>query len=226
MASVQFYGTDAVLLAAENRNVPNWAIFQGKQFLFKYEEGNMDESLQYLLSILQSLQISSATYTICFYEDDVKIKQNTPHDGSFNFKTISEGEREAKNQSYQNNSAAILQKLDAIETRLSLIEEEDEEEDEEEPGGLNGIVAGLLNEPDKLMQLINVGKSLLGIGSPQRPAAVAGVPGNDEDEKINRAIESLKQSDPDFSIHIEKLAAIAKEQPKFFNQLIKMLESF
>lgn len=225
-SSVQFYGPDAVLMAAENRNVPNWAIFQGKQFLFKYEGGNMDESLQYLESILSSLQVSAAVYTICFYEDAEKIKQNTPHDGSFNFKTISESEKEQRQQAYQNHSSAIMQKLDAIETRLSIIEEEDSEEEEEETGGINGIIAGLLNDPDKILQLINVGKSLLGIGSATRPTAVAGVPVNDETEKINQAIESLKQSDPDFANHIDKLATIAKEQPKFFNQLIKMLESF
>ena len=90
MPSVQFFGADNVIKAAENRKCPAWAIFQGKQFLFKYEGSDLNESQDFLEKILENLQDSVSVYTIRFYEEAVKIKENTPYDGSFNFRMLEE----------------------------------------------------------------------------------------------------------------------------------------
>ena len=108
---------------------------------------------------------------------------------------------------------------------LSALEQEPEDE-EEESGTINGIVKGFLTEPDKLLQLIEVGKSLLGIGTRNRQAAMAGIPEKEPADTISKAIDLLSQSDPNFAEHIQKLAKLATEQPALFKQLLKMLENF
>lgn len=225
MASVQFFGINAVLQAAENRGCPKWAIFQGKQFLFKCELDTLEESIDFLGQILENLEQSTAVYTICFYEDAEKIKANTPHDGSFNFRTISETDRQNISAKYESGKNAIFDKLQAIEDRLIMLEQEPEDE-EEESGTINGIVKGFLTEPDKLLQLIEVGKSLLGIGTRNRQAAMAGIPEQANADTISKAVALLSQADPNFAEHIQKLAKLATEQPALFKQLIKMLENF
>jgi hypothetical protein len=72
MPAVQFYGVNEVLKAAENRDCPQWGIFQGKQFLFKYEEIDQVESLTFLQEILKALQRSDAIYTIKFTNRKIK----------------------------------------------------------------------------------------------------------------------------------------------------------
>lgn len=227
MASIQFYGIKPVLTAADNRKCPKWAIFQNKQFLFKYEDENETESIEFLNTVLDNLKHSTAVYTLQFYEDTVKIKANTPHDGSFNFRLVEEEERQHRNDMYRTGNSAVLQKLEAIESRLNQIEEEEEDESED-LGGIAGIALGLLKEPEKLSQLITIGKSLLGMNQNNlRPiqGKVAGIDVSSiEAEKIHLAIETLKKNDPEIVKHLEKLAAISEQEKGMFKQLLFMLD--
>lgn len=221
MASVQFYGAEKIIEAAANRKCCRWAIFCGSQFLFKYEGESDQESQDFLSQVLESIEHSSAVYTIKFYEDAVKIKDKTPHDGSFNFRLIGEDERMQKQAVYQTGSRAVIDKLEAIEARLNAIDEAEEEE----PAGISGVLMGLLQEPEKLGALINIGKSLLGMGPTytQQPVRVAGTPGG-EDEKLSKAIETLKRNDPKIADHLGKLADISETDKATFKYLLSMLD--
>lgn len=226
LPSVQFYGAETVLKAAENRDCPKWAIFQAKQFLFKYEADDQEGSLQMLGEVLKNLRHSSAVYTICFYEDVDKIKANTPHDGSFNFRMITEEEKEMRNEAFRGGNRAIMEKLEAIEQRLQTVEADDDEDDEEEEmGGIGGLLMGLIKEPEKLGQLIHIGKSLLGMTYTQQPGKVAGIEVTGiEAETLHNAIETLKKNDPKISEHLSKLAQISEKDPATFKYLVGMLD--
>lgn len=221
MAAIQFYGKDAVIKAAENRDCAPWAIFQGRQFLFKCEEQEIGASVAFLEEILQSLSHSTAVYTIKFYEEAKKIKENTPCDGSFNFRLVEEEERAQRQAMYSTGSRAVIERLERIEAQLT----EDEEEEDEEPeiGSINGVIAGLIQEPEKLMQLINIGKTLLGIGPKMTnaPGAIAGIP---EDQQLAAAIEILKKNDPKIAQHLAKLAHISENNKDTFTYLVGMLD--
>lgn len=223
--AIQFYGSDAVLTAVQNRDCPNWAIFQGRQFLFKYEGGDMDESTQLLGEILENLRHSTAVYTIQFYEDAPKIKANTPHDGSFNFRLISEEARQERQQMYATGSTAVLQKLESIEARLGSLEDDDDDAEEEEPGGIMGI----LQDPQRLGAIthgLQVLSALLGINKPQPAGSLAGInpPVSVMDPKITAALEALAAKDPKLPEHLEKLAQLAQNDPATFTWLLGMLE--
>ena len=227
LPSVQFYGANNVIEAATNRDCPNWAIFQGKQFLFKYEGGDMAEGIELLEKILNSMRQSTAIYTICFYEEAEKIKANTPYDGSFNFRLVTEQEREERHNQYSGTRNLILEKLESIEQRLQTVEADEDEDDSNEMGGIGGMLMGLIQEPEKLATLISIGKNLLGMGNTQQQAArVAGIDVTSlEGERIHNAVEILKKNDPKIAEHLTKLANMSEKDPATFNYLLKMLDN-
>lgn len=254
--SIQFYGIDQVMDAAKNRACPGWAIFQGRpaQFLFKYQINDLDSSLQFLEKILSSLESTGneAAYTIKFFEHegnkDLKIKENSPCDGSFNFRLIEEEERQQRKTLYQGTSNKVLEKLEGIENRLLQIEQGHVEEVEED-NTLQGQIVGMLKEPSRLNEFIAAlanAKSLLGIG-PAAPAyvgninragqilnqvtAAAPAPVQNlsltEEQKLQRlgnAIDTLEKNDPQIVDHLEKLASMAVNNPSQFKNLLSMLD--
>lgn len=218
-ASVQFFGRDNIAMAYDNRKCIRWAIFQGSQFLFKYDGDDLAESEQLFSQIIDSLDVSGsdAVYTCKFYEDKVKIKNATPYDGSFNFKMITPDAKQERGQLYAASSQAILAKLTELETRL----DERENDQDDDDGSINGILSGLLREPEKLGQLINAGKALFA-GTGTRPAAmVNGVPDQD---RITKVIDRLLKNDPKIIDHLEKLADLAENEKSTFDYLLSMLE--
>lgn len=227
-ASVQFYGQDNIITAAENRNCPRWAIFSGRQFLFKYEGTDKNESLQFLEKILESLREAGtvATYTLRFYEDNQKIKDNTPYDGSFNFRLVEEEERQQKALMYAGNSKLVIERLEAIEQKLSGVDQEEDEE--EEPETINSILMGFLKEPQKIEQMLGIVGKIF--GGAKYAGAISGTPAitassNEEEIKIAEAVEVLKANDSKIGDHLLKLAGIAKEKPEAFKYLLTLLES-
>src|SRR4029077_12155374 len=92
--SVQFRGIDTAVDAYKNQDVPKWGLFQGTQFLSKYEGSNIQEGAELLEAFLRALDLRTAdncTYTLCVYDglpDGEKIRSNTKYDGSFNFRLV------------------------------------------------------------------------------------------------------------------------------------------
>lgn len=223
-ASIQFYGKDAVTTAADNRQCARWAMFDGRQFLFKYEGNDKEESLQMLEKTLDCLQESGtiSRYTLKFYEEAVKIKENTPCDGSFNFKLFEEEQIQQRKVMYQANNSELLKRLEAIEEKISGSGDEEPEEEEED------FISGLLKDPTKIEQYMGMIGRLFSGG--KAAAAIAGTPAvstaaTTEEGKINEAVNILKQHDSELSKHLLKLAAIAKEKPDAFKYLTQMLDS-
>lgn len=230
-SSIQFRDSEAVLAAYLNRNCPAWGLFQGKQFMFKYEGSTVQEGEAALTEVLDMLGNGStnAIYTLKVYEDfsGKKIKENTPCDGSFNFRLNDE------NQVITNSQASsfkkqdlILEKLAVLEARMDSENEEEEEEDETEKA--LGKIGSYINHPVVAMiaQALFPGTKLPAL-APAAPGQTLGnVPAAaTPDQQIEQALEILKQRDPKLHEHLGKLAAMAVHQPANFEFLIKTLDT-
>lgn len=241
MSSIQFKGIDVVLEAYESRNVAAWSLWQGRQFLFKYEGDNVTEGANELHSILDKLKHSTnAIYTLKVYEDlgkGGKIKNNTPDDGSFNFK-LNFDEQEISSQQY-----GSLRRQDKLEQDIAelkqMILERDNEEEEDEPHRL-GVIGEILNDPgisQILQPLIQPFLSkILGLGSTPAQTPMRSISGINDDTRstntanddaaatLNEAIKILKEADPKLPEHLMKLATLSKESPDSFNFLLQTLD--
>lgn len=70
-SSVQFMGREATLQAFQNSDCSNWAVLQGKQFMFKYEGTSTAEAYSHLDELLKMVASSSgseAAYTLRTYD--------------------------------------------------------------------------------------------------------------------------------------------------------------
>lgn len=223
-SSIQFKGIDGVIEAYENRGVAAWSLWQGKQFMFKYEGHSIEEGAQQLQATLELLaQSTNAIYTLKVYEELTggKIKSNTPDDGSFNFKI--NGDEQALTQSQYTsyrNSNEIVQRLADIEDRLN----QQEEKYEPEPSRL-GFIGEILSDPGLQPIVQPLIAKIFGTAAPSRMprAAINGI--NDDERVLSEAITELKKHDTRLHEHLAKLAAIAKENPQSFNFLLTTLDS-
>lgn len=224
-SSVQFIGSDAVLKACENRNCPAWSLWQGRQFMFKHDASTVDDAINALQEVLEMIgESTNAIYTLKVYEDlkpGTKIKENTPADGSFNFR-LNNPEQMITNSQYsrQVGMNQVLSELNAIKLQLAEKEEEEEEEETDTEKTL-GKIGDLMNNP-VVMQLASMflGKTI------QLPAPAPGSLGNvgDQETKIKNALVVLKEHDARLGDHLEKLAAIAVSKKESFLFLINTLD--
>lgn len=258
MASIQFRGIAQVIRAFEDRGADAWSIWDGKAFLFRGVGAPEFETL------LRSLDTSGSTaiYTLKVYDDidnAKKIKPSTECDGSFNFRLYDRDIEESyrPGQSWT-QTKQLEERFTALEQRMNQFLEQTEivdEEEEEKPTDLLGVVTGLLQQPEKLEKLIEVGHRLLG-GSMQ-PAYLGNVnrivapnepiqqnnnpslsPSNNipvvetEEQKekklirLGTALDTLEKADPSIVDHLEKLAVIAATKPEQFKGLIGMLDLY
>jgi len=241
MASVQFFGLDRVITAAENLGTPAWAIYITPALRFtKYEGDSMEESIKMLHTNLEALQDNNTagTYTIKFYEPAEgakKLKIGTKsavESCGFNFKLMTPEERTQNvigGQLQYGALSGILKENETLKARLSALEER---EDQPEPDMIGSLVNDLLRQPEKLGALINIGKSLLR-GEAIQPAAIGRVitpvetqttmedlTGTPNYERIGAAIDALSDKVPDLENHLEKLAAMDADK---LNALLKMM---
>lgn len=253
MSSVQVYGNENILTAAKNRGCTCWAIFEKNQFLFKCdpqdkngEPMTFEDSMQFLEKCLECIQNSKAQYTIRFYDDiprGTRIKASTDYDGSLNFLTVSPEEHTERTANWQvgSTSSKILNRLEAIETKLNAQElEEVEEEDTSALGTIGNVVLGLFQQPEKLEHLIQIGRSLLtgafpaaqgvtrmGATSAAGNTPSTAEPANDGDkmQRLEAALNILEANDPKIVDHLEKLATLSANNKAFFGMLITSLEN-
>lgn len=236
-ASVQFYGIDSVMQAAQNRECPCWGIWINGRMFSKYESNDLTASMAMLQTNLEMLEESNANavYTLKFFEcnngQPIKINEKSVSDGgSFNFKLIDQDERAAGVMRVSGYSKYIQEMQTEIADLKQQLAEKDQDDDE--PETIGSVLLDLVKNPQQLAYLVNVFKSITG-GPQVNLGAMAGVlPGGQvetaevQDDQLNRtaaALDTLEKSDPNFSTHIEKLAKIAKENPDQFRMLLNML---
>lgn len=235
-ASIQFRGIDGILNAFDNRGVPAWSLWQGKQFLIK---GYDREPLQAFLGALMEGG-SNAIYTLKVYEDLTedevkKIKSNTPDDGSFNFRLDGEDMQRLDNPTYRRNYGDLDSRLKRIEDLLT-----DNPESEAEPETIGSAAMKVLQDPQQLAKYIDIFRGIFSPGNPAvpppmykepaaSPAAAMGSVQEKQEQDLNRlekAIDTLAAADPRLIEHLEKLASLATNNAGQFQMLLSMLEKF
>jgi len=117
--------------------------------------------------------------------------------------------------------ASLKAEIAALKMRLEQedIDEDDNEDDEEPPS----FISGLMNNPQVQAMILS---SLSGILNPQTKVTnVAGVSDVNEDQetKIDQAIEILLQYDDKLGDDLLLLSDLAKNDSMQFNFLLKML---
>lgn len=231
MATVQFKSAEKVMEAFTNRGVEAWSIWVGKQYMFK---GIGAEELQSHLDLLS--EGNNVVYTLQVYEgitNASQIKSNTAHDGSFNFRLNAEGQGWPAGAPpwYYEKKMGLEKRIEELESRAIDANEENKDDT------IGGILNSYLNDPAKLGQLVQVGRTLMGLPcsssltgmQPVQNATIGNVNPVNDDEKINRlaaAIDTLEKNDPDILAHLEKLARISVNNPPMFKTLINMLNNF
>lgn len=234
-SSVQFRNKESVIDAYSSRKVAAWSIWQGRQFMFKYEGKDIEEGLSQLDETLNAISKgSTAIYTLKVYEElstgkgVVKIKSNTPDDGSFNFRLNDpEGVPTVGQMNTYQRTDELKQHIAMLENRIKELEEDEDEEEEESVGGINGFLAGLMGNPAIQNVIQNFFTNMAAnLATPKVATALHGVPDNNQDEKINAAIETLKQCDEKLGDHLAKLASIAVNKPSQFKMLLSMLKMY
>ena len=242
--SVQFRSAEQVLEAYESRNVAAFAIWQGKQFLFKYEGDSLEEGAGLLSKWVEMLESneSSAIYTVCVYEElpaNGKIKDNTPYDGSFNFRLQNTPSGYLPPQQYVNyqqhggNLKVLLDKLQAQQTQIEHLQQQLNEPEEEEENSL-GMVGKLLEHPvlgpviSPLLEKLANGIAEKIVGNDE-PAAnlrrVSGIGDSEADQRILNALQQLEKNVTDLPAVLEKLALLSEKRPAQFRLYLGMLTS-
>lgn len=224
MASIQFKSIDTVLEAYERRKVPAWSLWQGSQFMFKYEGDDLEQGASELQTILEALRESTnAIYTLKVYEDvpGGRIKDKTPHDGSFNFK-LNADSQEISQQQY-----GSLRKYDKLEQEMQEIKQLLlAREEEEEPQNRLGIIGEILNDPGTSSIVVPLIMKAFGLGNlppQQMPMRINGIE-QDEQQTLSEALRILKANDPKLAEHLMKLAKLSNESPDSFKFLLTTLD--
>lgn len=239
--AVQFRGIKNVLKAYTNKAVPAWGLFQGTQFLEKYEGADIEEGATLLRDYLEALDQRSNdqnTYTICVYEipGGQKINSATKFDASFNFRLLDTIE-----DHLQNRIAG------GLETRIAGMEQKLNELLDPETGPVEltpteqlwATVGKILEHPQiqqalaqKMVGVIDGLSNTVGaiFRQPGAPAAIGAAPkainAQDENAKLQEAVNILVTVDPQLGTNLLKLAGIAKQDPAKYELLISMLKTF
>jgi hypothetical protein len=229
--SVQFRGIKNVVKAYTNKNVPAWGLWQGTQFLEKYEGADIEEGATLLQDYLQALDQRSNdtnTYTLCVYDvpKGTKITSASKYDASFNFRILDTIE-----DHYQNKMGGALDaRISGLEEKLDAVLHPAESEVDEKPDAWF-FLTKLFEHPQiqqvlitKVLGLVDgVSNMFTGGMGAARPAQAIGSADNSETEKLQTAVGILAGIDPQLGSHLLALAQIAQKDPGKYNSLIGML---
>lgn len=237
---IDLRGSEQVLQSFDLNATPFFAIYQGKDLKFQHLENDIDSAKELLVNNLNVLEQggSSAPLKIVYYYDlnsngklsNENIKGSNTfricNGGPSNYNSFNDGQvipipyRESRANREQ--EARIL----ALEQRLLEAEAEEEEETPQAVGGMQGVLAGLLNNPqiqDALVgRLIGFLDKILPAQTPAGniPAMVSGA--SDDDQQIRQSLQTLFSKGMTVA-DIQKLANIAETQTPYFNTLLSML---
>lgn len=227
--SVQIKGKDKLLEAFDNIKVEAFSIWQGKQMLVK---GFGMEELTALIEMFED-GATNAPYTIKWYEDitDKKqIKNNTPDDGSLNFRLNGEAQ-EITNAQYSavHNRNELISKIGALENKFDTVLERLDSEPEPEQENKLGFIGEILGHPSIAPLIPQFVSMLMGTGQSSQPARLPQVAtlGNvPNDSAMTEAITKLKLYDSKLSEHLAKLAHLAEKEPATFTMIMNSLDSY
>lgn len=250
--AIQLRGTPAILKAFDSIAIANWALVYDRQILFKCAGEQLEESKSVLEGFIKQLEKSrtSAQYVLHFYEDikdRKKIRISTESDFAYNIEIFDAEEYPEPNSVRRRDGYALItDRLDAIDAKLALKDEEETDEEDTigaTPGWL-GAVNKILDNPavqkglgDRLMQMLD--SFLKPTQAPAMPKQLGTIGGTGQEasdaitqitqeqyDKIQTSVQILAGIDPQLGDHLEKIAQLAQINPKKYKSMIGMLQTF
>jgi hypothetical protein len=122
------------------------------------------------------------------------------------------------NPNLMNEISALRSEIAALKMQQEMDDDEDDEPEEE------NFLAGLMKQPQVQTMILSQLSSLF--APTQKVTHVAGIldeAENDQDEKIDEAIERLKKHDTQLGDDLLRLCEIAEQDPMQWKMLLKML---
>lgn len=244
---INLRGGDQVLQQFELFDTPFFAIYQGKDLQFYFDEENIDAARELLTQQLDVLtnNRSTATFKAVFYTGLNDKGKLTPENikGSTTFRVCTPGvsynHPEFGNPeligAYGNSRGGVrlmdeqAQKIEALEQKIDQLLEEKAEEENNTPqgvGGFQGMIGAVLSNPQVQQVLIGRLLGLLDKILPEQNAAgpkptIAGI--SDESE-VQAAIRKLFEAGMNIDDLI-KLSNIPQNNPALFSILLTQLRS-
>lgn len=220
----ELHSIDAVLSYFDNYDEPAYQVFAGHKpeavfCRFTYTGNDKGIAREKLFEALQSV-ISNPdnTNTYLLQILSSKGKKFEPINSiTFQLNKPNQYLPMPYNQGGSQN-AELLAKLNIIEQRLAMMEE-DKDEDEDQPEQVQGIGA-FLNNPQIQNMLM---QGLMNMFTKPQGAAVAGINEATEDQKIKVAIETLQQNVPNLGDKLLKLADMSVNESAKFKMLLNLL---
>ena len=235
-----FKGPDAVIMAYEFNKVAPWALFVGKDPMFSYEEGDIEQGASYLGSVLESL-ISNGmqgTMQLRIYRTvpNGGILNNTPCNFSFRFQLYQDDEFNSRNP--------MQLQLHQLKEEIRKLKEGNDEE--EEDYSIQGQIAGIFKDPDTRKMILagiigwvkstfgkqNAGSAMMAGVSTMADTTNQGTQPTseqlynrlspDEQQKFSQATYVLMYLDPAIGTHLLKLATLLQTKPDTYEALTKM----
>jgi hypothetical protein len=246
-----FRGSGQVVGAYVANDMPAWAICNGRDIMFASEDTDLTEGEASLREALEMIKKggSKAIFTLRCYELDgkVKILSNTPYPRAIPFTVFDDEEEMAPYD--QRGNRYVREVQDRLAAQDKLIAElrlqlEEAEEEQEKPEGINGFLAGIMEDPmmkQTLVQaLAGIVHKIIPMRTAQGSAAVAGIepppqPGSHQatltsvlepgqPEKVQQAINLLCCKDPKLGDHLMGVANIAMTDIGRYNFIVGMLK--
>lgn len=246
MAAVQFFGTQDVVEAYSERGISCWAIVESRKLL---NAGDDADTLSKYLDRL-SKSGTAATYTLQFYrdcDDPESILPKTECSSSFNFKLSEPSSMGGVGMPSRFAGGNVIQNRlnQYLEDEVGKVIEKRLKGADEEPAkpSFEDTLMGLLQEPDKLIGIINGVRgwfnktpamgmpAMVGTAEPMRragsaspqPMAPAAWDSEAEMERLYLAVQRLVKVDPAIITTIEKLADMAEKSPEKYKMAKTML---
>lgn len=243
-----FTGADQVLNWFDaNAKKPYWSIMDAKNnIIYQFTENDMHDSRQSLEDNLLAAQAAGISATLT-----LRLHPKQPKDGYFGkgtevmqvtyFRPVEFEVMPYNPNAQMMGGANVSAQLSALESKINalqmqLAEKEMEEDDEDEEEDSMGFLSGLMGNPAVKQMVMSAISNLI---APQQQTSVTHVAGistettqtetemenefNDQDAKIDEAIERLLVHDPVLGDDLLKLCEIAENDPKQFAMLLKML---
>lgn len=187
---IHFRGKDAILKAYESQGIPCCALVSGKDIIFCYDGGDIDEGVTELGDFLDRLKLghSQGVYQLRVYKfppKDRDINLSTKQNLSFKCRILDQDESDEVSQGAETRFE-YQRRLKALEERLASRETEIEEESEEPVPVWQQAINGVLQRPDVqnfvIGKIFNFMEKIFG-ASPATPATAHAMNGVPEEAK-------------------------------------------
>lgn len=229
-------GTQAVMdWYDRNAKTPFWSVNDSKgDILFYYTGNDENESREHLIDNIKMAEAQGVEATLTcrihpkvpkggyFSKSDAGIIVTHFRPSQFNptYMPMNIGNVGYSNNAILDELRSLKSEIAALKMQQDILENEDEEDESQEENMLGSFMKNPAVQSMIISQLANI------FGTQQKVTHVAGVLDdveNEQDEKIDNAIERLKKVDDQLGDDLLLLCEMAENDKMQFNFLLKML---